>query len=64
MISSSYTLANELLKKEDNFITITIGDREYIIEDIKLVKTHANIDDSVMHITINARDGGSGNIIR
>lgn len=64
MISSSYTLANELLKKEDNFITITIENREYVIESIGFVKTHANIDDSVMHITINARDGGSGNILR
>ena len=39
-------------------------DREYIISDICRVKTHANIDDSVMHWTLNLRDGGNGNIKR
>ena len=33
-----------------------------IIEDIKRVFTHANVDDSVMHYTLNLRDGGNGNI--
>ena len=37
---------------------------EYIISDICRVKTHANIDDSVMHWTLNLRDGGNGNIKR
>ena len=43
---------------------MTHEDREYIISDICRVKTHANIDDSVMHWTLNLRDGGNGNIKR
>ena len=39
-------------------------DREYIIGDIKRVSTHANIDDSIMHWTLNLRDGGNGNLKR
>ena len=39
-------------------------DREYIISDICRVKTHATLDDSVMHWTLNLRDGGNGNILR
>ena len=57
-------LARELLSKPDGFITVTYGDEEYIIEDIKRVFTHANIDDSVMHLTLNLRYGGNGNIKR
>ena len=57
-------LARVLLSKPDSFITATYGDEEYIIEDIKRVFTHANIDDSVMHLTLNLRYGGNGNIKR
>ena len=57
-------LARELLSKPDSFITATYGEEEYIIEDIKRVFTHANVDDSVMHWTLNLRDGGNGNIKR
>ena len=55
-------LARELLNKEDGFITVTCGNREYIIEDIKRTKTHANIDDSMAYWTINLRDCGQGNL--
>ena len=41
-----------------------LGDEEYIISSTQRVSTHANIDDSVMHWTLNLHDGGSGNIKR
>ena len=57
-------LARELLSKPDGFITVTYGDEELVIENFGRVATHANIDDSVMHWTLNLRDGGDGNIKR
>ena len=63
-IATTHALAKELLSKPDGFITVMYEDREYIISDICRVKTHANIDDSVMHWTLNLRDGGNGNIKR
>lgn len=61
---SSHALARDLLNKPDSFITATYGNVELVIEDFKRVATHANIDDSVMHLTLNLRDGGDGNIKR
>jgi hypothetical protein len=58
------SLARELLSKPDNFLTATFDGREYIIEDYRRTTTHANIDDGVMHWTLNLRDGGQGNIKR
>lgn len=63
-ISTSHMLARELLNKPDNFLTATIGDREYIIESYQRKATHANMDDGVTHWTLNLRDGGQGNIKR
>ena len=57
-------LAKELLSKPDGFITATYGNEELVIENFNRVATHANIDDSVMHWTLNLRDGGNGNIKR
>lgn len=57
-------LARELLSKPDGFITATYGNEELVIEDFSRISTHANIDDSVMHWTLNLRDGGKGNIKR
>ena len=57
-------LARELLSKPDGFITATYGNEELVIENFNRVATHANIDDSVMHWTLNLRDGGDGNIKR
>ena len=57
-------LARELLSKPDGFITATYGNEELVIENFNRVATHANIDDSVMHWTLNLRDGGNGNIKR
>lgn len=64
MISTSHALAKELLGKPDGFITATLGEEEYVISDTKRVATHANIDDSVTHWTLNLRDGGKGNLKR
>lgn len=61
---SSHALARDLLKEPDTFLTATHGNVELVIESYKRVATHANIDDSVMHLTLNLRDGGQGNIKR
>lgn len=57
-------MARELLSKPDGFITATLGEREYVINDTKRIATHANIDDKITHWTLNLRDGGNGNIKR
>lgn len=64
VISTSHALARELLSKPDGFITATLGEEEYIIRNTQRVTTHANIDDSVTHWTLNLRDGGNGNLKR
>ena len=57
-------LARELLSKPDGFITATYGDEELVIENFSRVATHANIDDSVMHWTLNLCNSSEGNITR
>ena len=52
------------MNKPDGFLTATLEEREYVISDLKRVSTHANIDDSVTHWSLNLRDGGNGNIKR
>ena len=47
----------------DDFITATSDDGEYVISGLKRVSTHANIDDSVTHLTLKLKECG-GNIIR
>ena len=64
IISTSHALARELLSKPDGFITAMLGEKEYIISNTQRVATHANIDDSVTHWTLNLRDGGNGNLMR
>lgn len=64
MISTGHKLAKELLSKPDGFITATLNGEEYVIENMQRIPTHANIDDTVMHLTLNLRDGGKGNIKR
>ena len=56
-------MATELLSKADDFLTVTVGDREYSIRATKKVKTHANLDDGVMHTTL-VCDELTGNIVR
>ena len=61
--TTSHSLAKELLDKEDSYITITIGEKEYVISDVKRVKTHANADDTTIYLTL-VGDECSGNIKR
>lgn len=61
---SSHALARDLLREPDTFLTAIHGDEELVIEGYKKVTTHANIDDSVMHLALILRDGGQGNIKR
>ena len=51
-ISRTHELARELKNRPDDFVTVTVGNREYSIESIKTVTTHANIDDGVTHKTL------------
>ena len=62
-IISSHKLARELLNREDNIITASCGEREYVIEGVQLAKTHANYDDSTMHLNLILRES-EGNIKR
>lgn len=54
-IYNGYTTCRELaneLSKNDNFVTVQVGDREYYIRTVKQKQTHANLDDSVMHTVL------------
>ena len=57
-------MAKELLRKPDGFITASHGEEEYVVENYRRKATHANIDDSVTHWTLNLRNTGKGNIKR
>lgn len=48
---SCRSLADALYDK-DNFVTVQVGDREYYIKTLKQKRTHANLDDSVMHTVL------------
>lgn len=61
---SSHALAKDLLKEPDTFLTAMHGDNELVIDSYKKLVTHANIDDSVIHLALVLRDGGQGNIKR
>lgn len=63
IISTSHSLAKELLSEPDNFLTVTVKDREYSIRAIKRTRTHANVDDGVTHITLVCEEL-TGNIVR
>lgn len=63
-ITTTRQLMRELKDMEDNFITVIIGDREYIIDHITTVKTHANIDDSCIHKALICNEMSGKNIIR
>ena len=52
------------MSKPDGFLTAMINDTEYIIESIKRVATHANLDDKVTNWALSLRDYGQGNIKR
>ena len=63
-ITTTRQLIRELREMEDNFITVVVGDREYIIDHIKSVRTHANIDDSCTHKALICNEMSGKNIIR
>ena len=48
---SCRSLADALYSK-DNFVTVQVGDREYYIRAVNQKRTHANLDDSVMHTVL------------
>ena len=57
-------MARELLSKPDAFITVSIGEKEYMIDKIRRVSTHVNIDDSSTYLTLVANVECEGNIKR
>lgn len=63
-ITTTRQLMRELKDMEDNFITVIVGDREYIINHITTVKTHANMDDSCIHKALICNKMSGKNIIR
>ena len=63
-ITTTRQLMRELKDMEDNFITVVVGDREYIIDHIKSIKTHANMDDSGIHKALVCNEMSGKNIIR
>lgn len=64
MISTTHTLARELLSKPDGFLLAKLEDKEYVIDSLRRTFTCANIDDSVCYWIMNLRDGGEGYIKR
>lgn len=48
-ITTTHGLAKELLSKPDDILTVIIGTKECMIDAIKTVRTHANIDDGITH---------------
>lgn len=63
-ITTTRQLMRELQNMGDNFITVVVGDREYIIDHIKSVRTHANMDDSCTHKALMCNEMSGKNIIR
>ena len=62
MIITSGALIRELMRLEDDFITVKIEDREYVIECIIHEKNYT--DAPASHVCLKCRDGGDGNIKR
>ena len=63
ILTTVRNLKEDLQNREDNFITVTCNGKEYVIEAIRRVPTHANIDDTVTHWSL-ILGGEVGNIIR
>ena len=63
-ITTTRQLMRELKDMEDNFITVVVGDRDYTIDHIKSVRTHANMDDSCTHKALMCNEMSGKNIIR
>ena len=63
-LTTSHSLARELLSKPNGFLDATIGEDEYVIENFTRKHTNANCDDEVTHLTLQLRKSEGGNIIR
>lgn len=62
MIISSGELVRELKRIGDNFITVEVDNREYVIDTIS---HRANCADSLCtHLVLKCKDGGNGEIKR
>lgn len=55
-------LIRELERIEDDFITVVLNEKEYVIENIIHVKNYTDSPSS--HLALKIRDGGEGNIKR
>lgn len=63
-ITTTHSLARELLSKPDGFLSSTDGEIEYVVENIKRTSSYANADDRVMNWVLKLRECGKGNIKR
>lgn len=59
---TSHKLAKELLSKPDGFLTASMNNKEYFIENLQRKSSYANIDDSVLYWTLNLDECREGNI--
>ncbi len=62
MINTSGMLIRELERIEDDFITVVLNEKEYVIENIIHIKNYTDSPSS--HLALKIRDGGEGNIKR
>lgn len=62
MITTSGMLARELLKEEDDFITVLLDGREYIIDSIGRVFDY--VDSPTSHKCLKIKECGEGYIKR
>lgn len=62
MIISSGELVRELRRIGDNFITVEVDNREYVID---MISHKSNCADSLCtHLVLKCKDGGNGEIKR
>lgn len=62
MITTSGMLVRELIRLNDDFITVEVDGTEYVIEKIAHKPNYT--DAPASHLCLVCRDGGSGNIKR
>ena len=64
VLTTTHSLARELLGKPDGFLVVSNGEQEYVIDSIKRVSTHANLDDFLTYWQLRIKESEQGNIIR
>ena len=62
-LTTTHSLARELLSKPDGFLVVSDGEQEYVVDSVRRAATHANLDDYLTHWVLNIRQC-FGNIIR